>query len=470
MAKYTIKARIIVIIVFILFAQYSFGYALAVTLEWDQNQEPNIVGYKLYYGNSSRNYSITLDVGNQTEYIVKNLDNKKTYFFALKAYNNCGIESDFSDEISLTIDTVLNRNPSVIGSGLVNPATDDKTFNNALPVAYMDAYKTDDSGTPDTKAHTTTRFENNGEIYNIDTGGNVTTQNTATVADAGTDQEVIIGDMVKLNGTKSYDNDGAELSFEWRQTAGTTVILSDTASSQPEFCAYTADIYTFELVVHADDTTSNPDYVIIVAHPLNSAPVAIAGVDFTAQLGETVYLDGMASHDSDGDKLTYNWSQLSGIPVQLDNKDGPKSSFTALSLGVYEFQLSISDGTLSNSDNVVVTVEEPSIELQYPVNLSSVMCSDRTTFKWIGPCCTNYKLLLSNRAYRNFIVVGETDSESFELNAPISDIFNLNKLIMIPVFWKVEGKIGGQEDAWIESDTGMFFSVPNYELTRQPPE
>jgi hypothetical protein len=466
-AEHKITASITVIIVFVFFTQYCFGYAQAVNLEWDQNKEPNIVGYKLYYGNSSKNYSIPLDVGNQTKYIVKNLAEGTTYFFAITAYNNCGNESDFSDEISLKIDTPIKTNPSIKSSGLVKPTTGD---NNTIPVAYINAYKTGDSDATDTKARTATRFENNGEINNINSGGDATIQNTGPVADAGPDQKVITGDVVKLNGNKSYDNAGTALSYEWRQTAGTTVFLSDPASSEPEFCAYAPDIYTFELVVRDDYTTSDPSYVIIVAHPSNHAPIAIAGVDFTAQVGETVHLDGLASHDNDGDKLIFSWSQISGIPVQLKNENSAICSFIASSVGVYEFQLIVSDGKLSNSDNVVVTIEESSIELQYPLNLSFVICSEKTIFKWTGPCCTSYKLFLSNRAYRNFLVVGETDSESFELNLPISDIFNLNKLIIIPVFWKVEGKIGGQEDAWIESDTGMYFSVPNYELTNKTSE
>jgi hypothetical protein len=467
MNNFIIKFAIMLLMDFILFSQHSFGYEQSVILKWDQNEEPNVVGYKLFYGNSSRNYNIALDVGNQTEYIVKNLSPGKAYFFAIKAYNNCGNESDFSNEISITIDTSISMDSSIIGSGLENHKDSNKKI--TIPVANVGAEKVDDSIATKTMTHTKSRFKNTIDVYNENLVGDDKTQNAGPVADAGTDQEVMTGEMVKLDGTKSYDDVGDALSFEWRQTAGTTVLLSDPSGSQPEFCAYTADIYTFELTVHTDSTTSNPDYVIIVVHPLNHAPIAIAGVDLTAQVGESVYLDGLASHDIDGDKLNYTWRQISGIPVKLENENSSICSFTALSIGVYEFQLIVSDGTLSNSDNVVVTVEEPSIELQHPLNLSFVLCSDKTIFKWIGPCCTSYKLLLSNRAYRNFIVVGETDSESFELNSPISDIFNMNKLIIIPVFWKVEGKIGGQDDVWIESDTGMYLSVPNYKLTKNPP-
>jgi hypothetical protein len=39
-----------------------------VTLEWDFNIEPDIAGYVVYWGPTSRNYSDSVDVGNQNSY------------------------------------------------------------------------------------------------------------------------------------------------------------------------------------------------------------------------------------------------------------------------------------------------------------------------------------------------------------------------------------------------------------------
>ncbi|MEN8752205.1 MAG: hypothetical protein AB1Z18_05465 [Desulfobacterales bacterium] len=39
-----------------------------VTLEWDLNIEPDIAGYIVYWGTTSRNYSDSVDVGNQNSY------------------------------------------------------------------------------------------------------------------------------------------------------------------------------------------------------------------------------------------------------------------------------------------------------------------------------------------------------------------------------------------------------------------
>ncbi len=73
--------------------------ALSVTLTWDPNTEADLAGYKIYYGSESRNYTSHTDVGNQTTYTVSNLPAGNRYYFAAKAYNTAGQESDYSEEV-----------------------------------------------------------------------------------------------------------------------------------------------------------------------------------------------------------------------------------------------------------------------------------------------------------------------------------------------------------------------------------
>jgi fibronectin type 3 domain-containing protein len=75
-------------------------YAFDISLTWDPNNEPTVDGYKLYYGTSSKNYSESIDIGNNTKYTIKNLKRGQTYFIAVTAYDIEGNESGFSDEIS----------------------------------------------------------------------------------------------------------------------------------------------------------------------------------------------------------------------------------------------------------------------------------------------------------------------------------------------------------------------------------
>jgi hypothetical protein len=65
----------------------------------------------------------------------------------------------------------------------------------------------------------------------------------------------------------------------------------------------------------------------------NTSPVASAGHPFGPDqivfAGTTVTLDGTASHDPDGDQLTYAWTQTGGPAVLLNNANTAKATFTA---------------------------------------------------------------------------------------------------------------------------------------------
>jgi hypothetical protein len=74
-----------------------------VILMWDPNMEPDLDGYKIYYGKSSGNYPNMIDVGNTETCTISGLMPGETYFFAAKAYNTFGIESGFSNELIYTV-------------------------------------------------------------------------------------------------------------------------------------------------------------------------------------------------------------------------------------------------------------------------------------------------------------------------------------------------------------------------------
>ncbi len=79
------------------------AFSSQVTLAWDQNTEPDLDGYKLYYGNASGDYSQVIDVGDTTMYTVTNLTAGNTYYFAVTAHDASGYESDYSNEVSTTV-------------------------------------------------------------------------------------------------------------------------------------------------------------------------------------------------------------------------------------------------------------------------------------------------------------------------------------------------------------------------------
>jgi hypothetical protein len=69
-----------------------------IRLVWNPVNEPEIAGYKLYYGQTSGNYEYSIDVGNQTTYIVTGQPARQ-YYFVVTAYDTDGKESLPSQEL-----------------------------------------------------------------------------------------------------------------------------------------------------------------------------------------------------------------------------------------------------------------------------------------------------------------------------------------------------------------------------------
>ena len=86
-----------------------------VTLAWDPNSEPDLAGYKLYYGLGSGQYDEIIDVGNVTTNTVTGLEDGLTYYFVVTAYNTAGLESDPSNEVSNTVPFDTSPSARIVG-------------------------------------------------------------------------------------------------------------------------------------------------------------------------------------------------------------------------------------------------------------------------------------------------------------------------------------------------------------------
>ena len=76
----------------------------AVTVEWNTNPEPDVYGYRVYYGHVSHDYTKSIDVLAPTTTLViprSNLFLGGNYF-AVTAFSDDGFESPFSDEVPWT--------------------------------------------------------------------------------------------------------------------------------------------------------------------------------------------------------------------------------------------------------------------------------------------------------------------------------------------------------------------------------
>ena len=73
-----------------------------------------------------------------------------------------------------------------------------------------------------------------------------------------------VGATVQLDGAASSDVNGDPLTYQWTQTAGTPVTLSNNTASRPTFTAPASPAtLTFQLVVNDGQVTSTPSTVTI---------------------------------------------------------------------------------------------------------------------------------------------------------------------------------------------------------------
>ena len=77
--------------------------ASSLKISWNPNTESDLGGYRIYYGNASRNYSHALNVGNTTSVTIDGFFEGYTYYLAVTAYDYSGNESSFSQEVSVAV-------------------------------------------------------------------------------------------------------------------------------------------------------------------------------------------------------------------------------------------------------------------------------------------------------------------------------------------------------------------------------
>ncbi|MGJ8668243.1 MAG: neutral/alkaline non-lysosomal ceramidase N-terminal domain-containing protein [Oceanococcus sp.] len=193
-------------------------------------------------------------------------------------------------------------------------------------------------------------------------------ENLPPAANAGSNQSVEEGAVVKLDGSGSQDPDGQISAYNWIQVdnGASAVALSGADQAQAEFSApvvTATTVFRFRLRVTDNDGETGDDQVDVTVTSNNLAPIADAGPDRTRSEGELVILDGSNSSDSDGNIAAYAWEQASGPAVTLDDSAIAQPRFTAPgvdSIGaLLRFRLTVTDNeNASDVDEVVVLVTD----------------------------------------------------------------------------------------------------------------
>jgi hypothetical protein len=166
-----------------------------------------------------------------------------------------------------------------------------------------------------------------------------------------------VGQPVTLDGRASSDAENAPLSYQWQLTsrpAGSIASVAAPAAALTSFVPDRPGTYQVLLVVGDGTLTGQAGITVTTT---NVAPVAAAGGNQTARVGDTVTFDGTGSSDADGDALQYAWSIAERPASSTSPLADPAAARPTLLIdaaGTYVLHLVVTDtGGLSSAPSEV---------------------------------------------------------------------------------------------------------------------
>jgi len=118
----------------------------------------------------------------------------------------------------------------------------------------------------------------------------------------------------------------------------------------------------------------------------SSPPIANAGPSQSNIAAGTVTLNGSGSYDPLGETLTYQWTQISGPGVALNNANAAVATFTAAAGQTYVFKLTVTntDGLSSSATTSVSTATPQQVQvLQFTANPANIQAGQSSTLTWV---------------------------------------------------------------------------------------
>ena len=240
--------------------------------------------------------------------------------------------------------------------------------------------------------------------------------------------------------------------YQWTQTAGTSVVLSNPQSALTAFMGpdpgSNVEVLSFDLTVTNKNGLQSTNTVSVTIIGDNPPPVASAGADSNVQFPQEegvaviVTLSGAGSSDPYLGIATYAWEQLEGLTVELQGADSIAPTFTvpaSISAGDrMTFQLTVMDqGGLTSTDTVDVVFyddnifpaaaagEDRTVSQGSTVALNGTGSSDQdgsiSSYTWVQTDGLPVDLINPNTAIPYFDTTDNTTPETVVFRLQVTD-------------------------------------------------
>jgi len=360
----------------------------SITLSWTANPEPDVQGYEIFRatlldGLYERANEEIIPQALEPSWTDTDISEGVSYYYKLCAVDTSGNNSIFSGAtdaiiIDLTNPTIIASPPEgtyseAISISLISsePATILYTLDGTAPISDFENY----TGPVPMNTDGVLRY------FAIDRATNQSQVMTSQYVIGGASGEVSI--ISGPDGTPNPVESGGEvacsvlgedslghaLSYEWRSSSGT---FSDATIRNPVWHAPANTSGTMQnheisiFVTCSEGQWAGASYIQGVLPSTNDSPVARAGDDRLVSASAPVALNGCGSYDPDAgpSPLSYAWEQTGGESVELSGRDTCNPTFIPPDNGdALTFELTVSDGMLSATDTVTITVDAQPPEL-----------------------------------------------------------------------------------------------------------
>jgi len=238
----------------------------------------------------------------------------------------------------------------------------------------------------------------------------INVSNDKPVADAGDDQtNKPVDNMVTLDGTGSYDNDGHITEYNWTMTAkpsGSAAVLNNTNYVKPTFLPDKIGTYTCTLGVKDNNSEwSVVEDTVDIFVIENSIPIVNISIPLNMDIYNTtdvIFFESNGTYDPDDDfnsngiidgleidNLTYTWSIRRGneTPMYTSHKANFNTTdintYPAFPAGIYFINLTVNDVFMANASTEVeinITNVPPKANITAPTEGEMIWKYSEITF------------------------------------------------------------------------------------------